>query len=169
MLGSTVTINNLKRHISERWKVNQPHPYRFDIHGMLTMRNIQNNEWTTLSLHPTDSDRQIRNLNPYLSPHLQRLVTLITWLLPTEVYYPSWFVFVARDHYLVRLCGLWVPKFGCDPVMYCYACCEFGQDCGNAHITRLALASFPGPAQVFVTCSTEKPGELGIFSHMSLT
>ena len=27
------------------------------------------------------------------------------------------------------------------------------------------LASFPGPAQLFVACSTEKRGELGIFSH----
>ena len=30
------------------------------------------------------------------------------------------------------------------------------------------LASFPGPAQFFVTCSTEKRGEPGIFSHMSV-
>ena len=30
------------------------------------------------------------------------------------------------------------------------------------------IASFPGSAQLFVTCSTEKRGEPGIFSHMSL-
>ena len=28
---------------------------------------------------------------------------------------------------------------------------------------------FPGPAQLSVTCSTEKRGEPGIFSHMSMT
>ena len=31
------------------------------------------------------------------------------------------------------------------------------------------LASFPGPAQLFVACSTEKRGEPGIFSHVSMT
>ena len=31
------------------------------------------------------------------------------------------------------------------------------------------LALFPGPAQLSVTCSTEKRGEPGIFSHMSMT
>ena len=30
------------------------------------------------------------------------------------------------------------------------------------------LASFPGPAQLFVACSTEKRGEPGIFSHVSM-
>ena len=29
------------------------------------------------------------------------------------------------------------------------------------------LASFPGPAQLSVACSTEKRGEPGIFSHVS--
>ena len=33
----------------------------------------------------------------------------------------------------------------------------------------LAVASFPGPAQLFVACSTEKRGEPGIFSHVSMT
>ena len=31
------------------------------------------------------------------------------------------------------------------------------------------LVSFPGPAQLFVACSTEKRGEPGIFSHVSMT
>jgi len=31
------------------------------------------------------------------------------------------------------------------------------------------LASFPGPAQLFITCSTEKWGEPGIFSHVRMT
>ena len=31
------------------------------------------------------------------------------------------------------------------------------------------VASFPGPAQLSVTCSMEKRGEPGIFSHMSMT
>ena len=31
------------------------------------------------------------------------------------------------------------------------------------------LASFPGPAQLFVACSTVKRGEPGIFSHVSMT
>ena len=35
------------------------------------------------------------------------------------------------------------------------------------HLDR--LASYPGPAQLSVTCSTEKQGESGIFSHMSMT
>ena len=33
----------------------------------------------------------------------------------------------------------------------------------------LSLASFPGPAQLSVACSTEKRGEPGIFSHVSMT
>ena len=32
----------------------------------------------------------------------------------------------------------------------------------------IVLASFPGPAQLFVACSTEKRGEPGIFSHVSM-
>ena len=32
-----------------------------------------------------------------------------------------------------------------------------------------SLASFPGPAQLFVACSTEKRGEPGIFSHVNMT
>ena len=35
--------------------------------------------------------------------------------------------------------------------------------------TCTKIASFPGPAQLFVTCSTEKRGEPGIFSHVSMT
>ena len=31
------------------------------------------------------------------------------------------------------------------------------------------LASFPGPAQLFIACGTEKHGEPGIFSHVSMT
>ena len=31
-----------------------------------------------------------------------------------------------------------------------------------------AIASFPGPAQLFVACSMEKRGEPGIFSHVSM-
>ena len=31
------------------------------------------------------------------------------------------------------------------------------------------LASYPGPAQLSVACSTEKRGEPGIFSHVSMT
>jgi len=31
------------------------------------------------------------------------------------------------------------------------------------------LALFIGPAQLFIVCSTEKWGEPGIFSHMSMT
>ena len=34
-------------------------------------------------------------------------------------------------------------------------------------LTILKAASFPGPAQLSITCSTEKWGEPGIFSHMS--
>ena len=30
------------------------------------------------------------------------------------------------------------------------------------------VASFLGPAQLFVACSTEKRGEPGIFSHVSM-
>ena len=30
------------------------------------------------------------------------------------------------------------------------------------------IASFPGPTQLFVACSTEKRGEPGIFSHVSM-
>ena len=30
------------------------------------------------------------------------------------------------------------------------------------------LASFPSPTQLFVACSTEKRGEPGIFSHVSM-
>ena len=30
------------------------------------------------------------------------------------------------------------------------------------------LASFPGPAQLFVACSTEKRGEPGMFPHVSI-
>ena len=33
----------------------------------------------------------------------------------------------------------------------------------------LVIASFPGPTQLFVACSTEKRGEPGIFSHVSMT
>ena len=29
------------------------------------------------------------------------------------------------------------------------------------------IASFPGPAQLSIACSTEKRGEPGIFSHVS--
>ena len=32
-----------------------------------------------------------------------------------------------------------------------------------------SLALFPGPAQLFVTCSTEKCGEPDIFSHVNMT
>ena len=42
-----------------------------------------------------------------------------------------------------------------------------GQSCDhrqNFHIPD-NIASFPGPTQLFVTCSTEKQGEPGIFSH----
>ena len=31
------------------------------------------------------------------------------------------------------------------------------------------LASFPGPTQLSIACSTEKRGEPGIFSHVSMT
>ena len=31
------------------------------------------------------------------------------------------------------------------------------------------VSSFPGPAQLSVTCSTEKQGEPGIFSRVSMT
>jgi len=31
------------------------------------------------------------------------------------------------------------------------------------------VASFPGPAQLSVACSTEKRGEPGIFSHVNMT
>jgi len=34
--------------------------------------------------------------------------------------------------------------------------------------TKLKVASFPGPAQLSVACSTEKQGEPGIFSHVSM-
>ena len=42
-----------------------------------------------------------------------------------------------------------------------------GQSCDhrqNFHIPD-NIASFPGPTQLSVTCSTEKQGEPGIFSH----
>ena len=32
----------------------------------------------------------------------------------------------------------------------------------------MLVASFPGPAQLFVVCSTEKRGEPGMFCHMGL-
>ena len=40
-----------------------------------------------------------------------------------------------------------------------------------AHINtdQRKLASFPGPAQLFVACSTEKRGEPGMFPHVSIT
>ena len=39
---------------------------------------------------------------------------------------------------------------------------------GRAPLGRLSfvIALFPGPAQLLVTCSMEKQGEPGIFSHM---
>ena len=37
-----------------------------------------------------------------------------------------------------------------------------------AHM-RAWVASFPGTAQLSVACSTEKRGEPGIFSHVSMT
>ena len=33
----------------------------------------------------------------------------------------------------------------------------------------IAVASFPGPTQLFVACSTEKRGEPGMFPHVSIT
>ena len=39
----------------------------------------------------------------------------------------------------------------------------------NLYLTLCCLASFPGPAQLFVACSTEKRREPGIFSHVSMT
>ena len=47
---------------------------------------------------------------------------------------------------------------------------EFEEDsnvsqlCSNSYI----LASFPGPAQLSIACSTEKRGEPGIFSHVNM-
>ena len=38
----------------------------------------------------------------------------------------------------------------------------------TAKVHTLSIASFSGPAQLFVTCSTEKWGEPGIFSHVSM-
>ena len=32
-----------------------------------------------------------------------------------------------------------------------------------------SLASFPGPTQLIVACSTEKRGEPGMFPHVSIT
>ena len=34
---------------------------------------------------------------------------------------------------------------------------------------QFQVASFPGPAQLFVACSTEKWGEPGMFHHVSIT
>ena len=41
--------------------------------------------------------------------------------------------------------------------------------CVLVQIRQLGLASFPGPAQLFVACSTEKQGEPGMFPHVSIT
>ena len=37
------------------------------------------------------------------------------------------------------------------------------------NLDLLGVASFPGPAQLFVACSTEKQGETGMFPHVSIT
>ena len=37
------------------------------------------------------------------------------------------------------------------------------------HKCYRSLASFPGPAHLSIACSTEKQGEIGIFSHMAIT
>ena len=40
--------------------------------------------------------------------------------------------------------------------------------CAQGSTCNKSLASFPGPTQLFVACSTEKRGEPGIFSHVSM-
>ena len=54
------------------------------------------------------------------------------------------------------------------------SCTEYSQVAGPYGTPLVAkiqdsIASFPGPAQLFVACSTKKRGEPGIFSHMSMT
>jgi len=35
-------------------------------------------------------------------------------------------------------------------------------------VGEITVASFPGPAQILVACSTEKQGDLFILSHVSM-
>ena len=44
-----------------------------------------------------------------------------------------------------------------------------GRSGGVGQAQCITLASYPGPAQLSIACSTEKHGEPGIFSHVSMT
>ena len=48
----------------------------------------------------------------------------------------------------------------------CGVCVGVGVVCGCGPTTHLHLASFPGPAQLFSDCGTEKWGEPGFFFLM---
>ena len=48
-------------------------------------------------------------------------------------------------------------------------CGDYSNITGSLHSHGLSIASYPGPAQLSVACSTEKQGETGIFSHVNMT
>ena len=62
-------------------------------------------------------------------------------------------------------CGVWVWSVECGVWVWCVG---VGQTVVSYPHT-FHLASFLGPAQLSITCSTEKRGEPGIFSHVSMT
>ena len=83
---------------------------------------------------------------------------------------------VSTDVVLLLLVVWVVPELVCELSSIKLVCFINGRKKGPVELTVysrlyswLILASYPGPAQLSVACSTEKRGKPGISSHVSVT